>query len=327
MNWFERLNREAAGRIAVRDGLTVEVVNWAYVPHLPDNILHRHTYFEVCLVGGWGSGQFRVGQGAAQTQHRIGPGNLFIARPGVLHQIVNEVGAPVNMELMWFSFHVPIAAKAKSGPSACEPIAALFEDFSRAADLVVVSDSDALAVTAIWNALRVTASTGEPAGQNVQMTALTTALLLAIAQAGGVKNADLPLPPAPSVLAKRDDRLARQAVQYIHQHLSRPLPVGEIAEFFAVSPRHLNRLLRAYTGVSPQEYVEQARLDRARTLLLRTDDPIKQVALLAGYADVAHFTRAFGRRFGCPPGVFRRTGGKADQTVRGDAMKTPGALV
>ena len=306
--------------------MTVEVLHWAYVPHLPDNILHRHTYFEVCLVGAWGSGQFRVGHGAAQTNHPIGPGNLFIARPGVLHQIVNDSGsAPANMELMWISFHVPAPAGAKK-PKESNPIAGLFADFTHAGDVLVIPAPDALPVAAIWNALRVTASASQNTTGELQTTPLTAALLLAIAQAGAASFAPPPL-VLPISVAGQGDRLARQALQYIHQHLSRPLPISEIADFLAVSPRHLTRLLRAYTGVAPQEYVEQARLDRARTLLLRTDDPIKQVALLSGYADVAHFTRAFGRRFGCPPGAFRQTGGEADKTVRGEAMKTPGALV
>ena len=119
MTWIERLNRDAAGRIPVGANLTVEVLHWAYHPHLPDNVLHRHTYFEVCLVGAWGSGQFRVGQGAAQSVSEIEPGSVFIARPGVVHQITNTGGDNNdnndnngNMELLWLSFHAPPA----SGP-------------------------------------------------------------------------------------------------------------------------------------------------------------------------------------------------------------------
>ena len=80
--------------------------------------------------------------------------------------------------------------------------------------------------------------------------------------------------------------------------------------------------------MAPAAYIEQARMDRARTLLQRTDDPIKQVAALVGYVDVHHFTRVFTRHVGCPPGVFRRTGGAAARPVlTGPDIRVFGSLV
>ena len=78
-----------------------------------------------------------------------------------------------------------------------------------------------------------------------------------------------------------------------------------------VSPRHLTRLVSRFTGVGPAAYIAKARIQRARTLLLRTDDPVKQVGSQVGYDDVHHFTRAFTRLVGCPPAAFRKTRGEA----------------
>ncbi len=82
MDWIKRLN-QVGGRLALAG--SVEVLNWAYNPHLPDNVPHRHTYFEVCQVGAHGRGEFRV----QDTMHPIASGDLFFARPGFVHQIVN----------------------------------------------------------------------------------------------------------------------------------------------------------------------------------------------------------------------------------------------
>jgi AraC-like DNA-binding protein len=149
-------------------------------------------------------------------------------------------------------------------------------------------------------------------------------LLLGIARVGAGPGDPLPeTPPAADAGAS----LARIAVRYVHDNLSRPLTVPEVAAYLHLSPRHLTRLFVRFTGVPPAAYIEQARMERARSLLLRTDDPIKQVAALAGYGDVHHFTRVFSRRFGCPPGRYRETGGAADKTPRGPNIQKPGVLV
>jgi AraC family transcriptional regulator len=50
------------------------------------------------------------------------------------------------------------------------------------------------------------------------------------------------------------------------------------------------------------------RLDRARRLLAETAMPAKEVAAACGFADQAHLTRLFARRFGVTPSAFRKAG-------------------
>ena len=96
MDWTERLNR-GPGLIPLGQGM-VELLHWAHQEHLPDNKPHRHTFFEVCQVGAHGAGLFLV----AGREHRLTPGMVFIARPGIVHQIVNT--ETPNMELSWVCF-------------------------------------------------------------------------------------------------------------------------------------------------------------------------------------------------------------------------------
>lgn len=307
--WIERLNR-CAGRIplgvfsAVDPGMrrgetppAVEILHWAYSPHLPDNVPHRHTYFEVCRVGQWGRGEFRV-QG---IPHVLEPGMLFFARPGVIHQIVNT--ASPLMELFWVSFSLVLPPQSAAAPGEVESLLRSLE----AADMPVAFDTGGRVGT-LWDTLRTFADSLPPTGNggNTQLAALSSALVLALAQAGSVGRE---APSGPSLQPGDSDRSARLAVRYIHDNLSNPdLSVSEVAAHLHVSPRHLARLLHAFTGVAPGTYIAQARWDRAAVLLVQTDTPLKQVALQSGYRDVQHFTRAFGRVGGVTPGVFRQTG-------------------
>lgn len=319
MNWLERLNR-LPPRVGLPNagGVVVDIGHWAYSAHLPDNVPHRHAYFEVCRVGEWGSGQYLV----EGVPHAIGPGDLFFSRPGVLHRILNT--DRTLMELFWVTFHLQLPGP---GTEESDGLTGLFRRFAEASNVLVAPDTDG-AVRAAWNTLQITASAADTAHQTVfhaQTNALSLALLIALALAGGGREeAD----DSAALSTDTDETTARRAVRYIHDNLSRPLTVPEIAARTSVSPRHLTRLFGRFTGVPPAAYIEKARLQRARTLLLKTDDPVKQIGAQVGYDDVHHFTRAFTRLVGCPPGAFRRTrGGAATPVPEGANIQNPGTLV
>lgn len=283
---MERLNRHE-GRIALGAG-SVEILHWAYERHLADNRPHRHTFFEVCLVGSHGQGEFRV----QQQSHTLGPGDLFVARPGVMHQIVN-MERP-NMELRWVSFVWTPPPVPKSETDA------LLRAFADSPVPVVRERTEAVA--ALWAALETVAQVpAGPAGED-QYRLLTMALLLGIAQAGSeCVSGPEPAGPDPS------DQSARLAVRFIHDNLSRPLPLVEIAAQVSLSPRHLSRVFARFTSKAPAQYITHARMDRAAGLVLRSSLPLKEIAATVGYPDIHHFTRVFTAHFGNPPGEVRRS--------------------
>src|ERR1700744_4141355 len=95
MDWIDRLNG-GPNRLLIGGG-RAELLHWAYEEHLPSNGLHRHTYFEICLVGRHGLGTFLEPVG----EHVLEPATLFVARPGAMNQILNRK-QPL-MELYWVS--------------------------------------------------------------------------------------------------------------------------------------------------------------------------------------------------------------------------------
>lgn len=84
----------------------------------------------------------------------------------------------------------------------------------------------------------------------------------------------------------------------------RPPKLAEIAELAGVSARSLQRML-SRVGTTYSGLLDAARFETARRLLRETDCKIIEVALASGYADPAHFTRAFRRIAGVTPGRFR----------------------
>ena len=302
MDWLTRLNAVLA---APADG--VEVYNWNYAAHLGDNIAHRHTFFEICLVGAWGRGLFTVAGEAIS----IGPGDLFIARPGVVHRIQNQ--ASPEMELFWvaFDWRAPSeSAKARNSNSPTDLYRALADS------PVTIARDDGL-ILGLWQNLRLLAEGPEHAGKDAQLASLERALLLQIAARGAGGAAPSAPMPAPT-----PHRLARLGARYIHDNLARRLTVAEVAAHLHLSPRHFGRLFAEFAGVAPATYIETARMDRARHLLRVSDAPIKAVAIAVGYPDVHHFTRAFSRNCGIAPAAFR-----GSEMPDGRIIQKEGALV
>lgn len=96
---------------------------------------------------------------------------------------------------------------------------------------------------------------------------------------------------------------------HVRAHLGRPLPVSELAGVAGMSRAHFSRVFAAATGLPPAEYVLRRRLEGAARLLVQgTRLPVKEIAVLTGFADPNYFAKAFRRLYGISPTEFRTTG-------------------
>jgi AraC family transcriptional regulator len=81
----------------------------------------------------------------------------------------------------------------------------------------------------------------------------------------------------------------------------------EMAHAACLSPNHLLRTFRAAFGTSPHQYLVARRMDRAKSLLIRTELPITELAATVGYQSLGTFSREFARHVGVAPSAYRRT--------------------
>lgn len=102
------------------------------------------------------------------------------------------------------------------------------------------------------------------------------------------------------------DRRIRRAIELMHAHLDRELPLEEIAAAAYLSPFHFARLFKKLTGASPHAYLATLRTTRAQTLLAETDLSISEVSARVGYSSSSHFTKAFRQATGLTPRAFRK---------------------
>lgn len=92
-----------------------------------------------------------------------------------------------------------------------------------------------------------------------------------------------------------------EAVSLMEANLEEPLTTDDIAGLVGISRRQLERLFKQFLGSVPSRYYLELRLQRARKLLLESNDSIVQVGLMCGFSSGSHFSTAYGALFGMTP--------------------------
>ncbi len=98
--------------------------------------------------------------------------------------------------------------------------------------------------------------------------------------------------------------------RWLSDHLDEDLSVDALAARAAMSPRNFARCFRNETGTTPAAYVEQVRVEAARRLLQTTDLTVAAIARHVGIRHAETLHRAFRRRVGTTPELYRRLFGQ-----------------
>ncbi len=100
--------------------------------------------------------------------------------------------------------------------------------------------------------------------------------------------------------------LAARAVDYLESMPSAGKNVSELAEYFGVDRTTLGRAFRKHIGMSPHEYLDWFRMQRACELLGTTSLSVSEVGKRSGFSDVKYFIGWFKKHQGVTPGNYRK---------------------
>jgi AraC-like DNA-binding protein len=101
----------------------------------------------------------------------------------------------------------------------------------------------------------------------------------------------------------------QQVLDYIQTYLDsaeptlreRDLSLAELAQVINISPTYFASLFKQAMEIAPHQYVIQQRVERAQTMLLKTDLAIADIALQVGFSSQSHLTQQFKRLTGMTP--------------------------
>ncbi|MBP3359297.1 MAG: helix-turn-helix domain-containing protein [Clostridia bacterium] len=100
--------------------------------------------------------------------------------------------------------------------------------------------------------------------------------------------------------------LVLNAQKYIEEHLDGDLSLETMAKMFFLSSRYFAALFKEYTGVALSDYINNCRMEKAKYLLLNTDQSVGNIARKTGYDDQGHFSRNFKNYTGMKPSEYKK---------------------
>jgi len=83
--------------------------------------------------------------------------------------------------------------------------------------------------------------------------------------------------------------------------------VAGLAQRAGYSVDHFSRIFKSIMGLRPQDYVIQAKIERARQLLAESNLTVGEVAERVGYQEIFYFSRQFRQKTGQSPSEYRRS--------------------
>ena len=108
--------------------------------------------------------------------------------------------------------------------------------------------------------------------------------------------------------ARLDPRI-RRVIEHVCDHLGHPHQAKTLAKVAGLSLSRMAHLFRLEVGLSPAQFIETQRLNRAKELLLLTNRTIQTIAYDMGFENPFYFTLRFKKYTGISPREFRQKQG------------------
>jgi len=94
--------------------------------------------------------------------------------------------------------------------------------------------------------------------------------------------------------------------KYLIMNYRKNISLTDIADRFNINPTYFSGLFKKKTGMTYIRYLTMVRMQKAKSLLDRTDKKIYEICEAVGYSDVNHFNRVFRREYGMTPFDYRK---------------------
>ncbi len=95
-------------------------------------------------------------------------------------------------------------------------------------------------------------------------------------------------------------------LDYIEKHICENIRIEQLAKIVHLHPNYFIKFFKTQTGISPIQYINSARLEKAKKLLLFSEYNITQIASRTGFNDIVHFSKLFKQHTGFSPSEFKK---------------------
>jgi len=92
---------------------------------------------------------------------------------------------------------------------------------------------------------------------------------------------------------------------YLFENFAQIITLSSLSERFNISKFHLLRIFRQHLGLTPNEYLQNIRITKAKELLRTTNMPVSLIANSVGIDSPSYFIAAFKKQEGITPHKYR----------------------
>ncbi|MBZ9742217.1 MULTISPECIES: helix-turn-helix domain-containing protein [unclassified Mesorhizobium] len=97
----------------------------------------------------------------------------------------------------------------------------------------------------------------------------------------------------------------KRVTAYVDEHIGEAISLADLARAAGLSRMYFAAQFRIATSLRPHEYILRRRIERAKDMLIKTNDTLVEIAFDVGFQTQAHFTTVFKRFAGTTPGRWR----------------------
>lgn len=95
-------------------------------------------------------------------------------------------------------------------------------------------------------------------------------------------------------------------LSFMERNCGSNISLAEIAAKCGYTPEHFSRIFKKYTGKTPSAYLNVCRINRAKSLLGKTDKSVDFIMYECGFSNRTAFFKKFREQVGCTPLQFRK---------------------
>lgn len=226
--------------------------------------------------------------------YKAGAGDVFFVNSGGLHSMNNNEGYTEFCSLVFDPSFVDFAALNPFQRDIIEPI--------KSGKLVfpLKIDQNEPCHIKIFNELcRIVECQGNEFSKAEQITAFYE-IFLSLA-----KNNMLVLRDVEETKSAGDSAV-KKVMRYINSHLSERITLSDLSKTAHMSEKYFCAFFKKQTGITPIEYVNRVRIERACELLKTGEMSVTNVALECGFESLSYFIRKFKAQMGTSPSDYKK---------------------
>lgn len=108
----------------------------------------------------------------------------------------------------------------------------------------------------------------------------------------------------------QDREFLDYAVDFIMSNYSKSINLYALADSIGYSYHHFRHIFKETYGFSPNEFIINTRINKAKDMLCNTNKSVKSISRSCGFNSCSHFIATFRKKFGVSPSKYRKTAGK-----------------